>query len=54
LAEGICSWKYDGISGTECISEIYYVSQKAIGKNSRSTPGTYTGIFEFIKIMMPA
>lgn len=41
--------EYDGISGTECISEIYYVSQKAIGKNSRSTPGTYTGIFEFIR-----
>jgi len=40
---------YDGISGTEGISEIYYVSQKPIGRNSRSTPGTYTGVFESIR-----
>lgn len=41
--------EYDSISGAECISDIYYVSQKAIGKNSRSTPGTYTGVFELIR-----
>ena len=41
--------KYDSISGTERISDIYYVSQKAIGKNSRSTPGTYTGVFDLIR-----
>lgn len=40
---------FDDISGTEGISEVYYVSQKAIGKNSRSTPGTYTGVFELIR-----
>ncbi|MDD3168732.1 MAG: ATP-binding cassette domain-containing protein [Eubacteriales bacterium] len=41
--------EYDSISGTERISDIYYVSQKAIGKNSRSTPGTYTGVFDLIR-----
>ncbi len=41
--------EYDSISGTERISGIYYVSQKAIGKNSRSTPGTYTGVFDLVR-----
>lgn len=41
--------EYDSISGAERISDIYYVSQKAIGKNSRSTPGTYTGVFDLIR-----
>ena len=41
--------EYDHIEGAERISDIYYVSQKAIGKNSRSTPGTYTGVFELIR-----
>lgn len=41
--------EYDSISGVECISDVYYVSQKAIGKNSRSTPGTYTGAFDLIR-----
>lgn len=41
--------EYDTIIGTEYISDIYYVSQKAIGKNSRSTPGTYTGAFDLIR-----
>ncbi len=40
---------YISISGAERISDIYYVSQKAIGKNSRSTPGTYTGVFELVR-----
>jgi len=40
---------YDSIAGVEFISNIYYVSQKAIGKNSRSTPGTYTGVFDLIR-----
>lgn len=41
--------EYDSVSGVEGISDIYYVSQKAIGKNSRSTPGTYTGVFDLIR-----
>lgn len=41
--------EYDSISGAERISDIYYVSQKPIGKNSRSTPGTYTGVFDLVR-----
>lgn len=41
--------EYDSITGIEGISDIYYVSQKPIGKNSRSTPGTYTGVFDLIR-----
>lgn len=41
--------EYESISGIEHISDIYYVSQKAIGKNSRSNPGTYTGVFDLIR-----
>lgn len=41
--------EYDSISGLDGISNVYYVSQKPIGKNSRSTPGTYTGVFDLIR-----
>ncbi|QNU66208.1 SAM-dependent methyltransferase [Ruminiclostridium herbifermentans] len=41
--------EYDSISGIDGISNLYYVSQKPIGKNSRSTPGTYTGVFDLIR-----
>ncbi|GAB6106679.1 TrmO family methyltransferase domain-containing protein [Fusibacter bizertensis] len=41
--------EYDSISGIEQIGDIYYVSQRAIGKNSRSNPGTYTGVFDLIR-----
>lgn len=41
--------EYDCILWLEGISDIYYFNQKAIGKNSRSTPGTYTGVFELIR-----
>lgn len=40
---------YDQISGVEHITDIYYVNQKAIGKNSRSNPATYTGVFDLIR-----
>ena len=39
----------DCITGVKHINDIYYVSQKAIGKNSRSNPGTYTGVFDLIR-----
>lgn len=41
--------EYESISGTENIADIYYVNQKSIGKNSRSNPGTYTGVFDLIR-----
>ncbi len=41
--------EYDSITGAGRIRDICYVSQKAIGKNSRSNPGTYTGVFDLIR-----
>ena len=41
--------KYDDITGVDRIRDICYVSQNAIGKNSRSNPGTYTGVFDLIR-----
>lgn len=43
------SGEYDSVSGTERVSGIHYVSQKPIGKNSRSTPATYTGVFDSVR-----
>ncbi len=42
--------KYESLVGADRISDVFYVSQKAIGKNSRSTPGTYTGVFDLIRV----
>lgn len=41
--------EYDSIMGANRINDVYYVSQKPIGKNSRSNPGTYTGVFDLIR-----
>ncbi len=41
--------EYDSITGVNRINDIHFVSQKAIGKNSRSNPGTYTGVFDLIR-----
>lgn len=41
--------EYDSIAGLNHINDICFVSQKAIGKNSRSNPGTYTGVFDLIR-----
>ncbi|HKL78937.1 MAG TPA: TrmO family methyltransferase, partial [Mobilitalea sp.] len=41
--------EYDSISGVNHITDIYYVNQRAIGKNSRSNPATYTGVFDLIR-----
>jgi excinuclease ABC A subunit len=43
--------KYERLLGADRISDIIFVSQKAIGKNSRSTPGTYTGAFDLIRVL---
>lgn len=39
----------EAILGIEPIKDVSYVSQKAIGSNSRSNPGTYTGVFDNIR-----
>lgn len=48
---GLKNWchEYDSIIGVKNINDVYYVSQKAIGRNSRSNPGTYTGVFDLIR-----
>lgn len=40
---------YEYIRGLESFSEICYVNQNPIGSNARSTPGTYTGVFDLIR-----
>lgn len=37
------------IKGLEMIDDVSYVNQKAIGSNSRSNPGTYTGVLDLIR-----
>lgn len=44
-AEGLCQH----IEGLESFSEVCYVNQNPIGSNARSTPGTYTGVFDLIR-----
>jgi len=41
--------KYQSIDGIQSIVDMSFVSQKPIGSNSRSTPGTYTGVFDNIR-----
>ncbi|MBI9100176.1 MAG: excinuclease ABC subunit UvrA, partial [Spirochaetaceae bacterium] len=40
---------FSGISGIESFIDVNYVNQKPIGSNSRSNPGTYTGVFDLIR-----
>ena len=36
------------IPGLNIIANVNYVNRKAIGSNSRFSPATYTGVFDFI------
>lgn len=40
---------YDKLVSVGNLKEVHLVDQKAIGKNSRSNPGTYTGVFDLIR-----
>lgn len=40
---------YDKITGAESIEQVELVDQSPIGKSRRSTPATYTKIFDFIR-----
>ncbi len=40
---------YDLIKGVKQLKEVYFVSQKSIGKTPRSNPATYTGVFDYIR-----
>lgn len=41
--------KYQSIIGVEHVDNIELVDQSAIGKSSRSTPATYTKVFDYIR-----
>jgi len=50
LSEGIkINKNYDKLSGLENIKNIEFVDQSSIGKSSRSTPATYTKVFDDIR-----
>lgn len=40
---------FQSIKGLDKVKDIIYVNQKPIGSNSRSNPGTYTGVFDLIR-----
>ncbi|SNT11284.1 excinuclease ABC, A subunit [Anaerovirgula multivorans] len=40
---------FQKVIDTESFEDVCYVNQKAIGSNSRSNPGTYTGVFDLIR-----
>jgi len=41
--------EYDAITGLEDIREVIHVTQSSIGRTPRSTPATYTGLFDFVR-----
>lgn len=41
--------KLESIKGIENFIDVSYINQKSIGSNSRSNPGTYTGVFDLIR-----
>ena len=41
--------QYDTITGADIFDKIIFVDQKPIGRNSRSTPATYTGLMDEIR-----
>jgi excinuclease ABC subunit A len=41
--------EYDSITGLDGIQEVIHVTQSSIGRTPRSTPATYTGLFDFVR-----
>lgn len=41
--------KYESIHGIEFLDKVVHIDQSPIGKTPRSNPGTYTGVFNFIR-----
>lgn len=41
--------KYESIHGIEFLDKVVHIDQSPIGKTPRSNPGTYTGVFTFIR-----
>ena len=50
LGKGISEvGEYDSIEGLEDIAEVVHINQASIGRTPRSTPATYTGLFDFLR-----
>ncbi len=45
----VASGAYEKIKGLEHIDKVINIDQSPIGKTPRSNPGTYTGVFNFIR-----
>jgi excinuclease ABC subunit A len=45
----ITSGQYSAIEGLEYVDRVIHIDQSPIGRTPRSNPGTYTGIFSFIR-----
>ncbi|MDP6349045.1 MAG: excinuclease ABC subunit UvrA [Chloroflexota bacterium] len=43
---------FDGLDGVEQIDKVVVVDQSPIGRTARSTPATYTGVFDPIRALM--
>jgi len=43
--------KHDEMSGVELIDKVIMVDQEPIGQSSRSSPATYTGIFDIMRFL---
>ena len=41
--------KHKGIEGMECLDKVICIDQSPIGRTPRSTPATYTGVFDMIR-----
>jgi excinuclease ABC subunit A len=41
--------EFDSIEGVQDIQEVIHVTQSSIGRTPRSTPATYTGLFDFVR-----
>ncbi|PSG98945.1 MAG: excinuclease ABC subunit UvrA [Nanohaloarchaea archaeon SW_7_43_1] len=41
--------EHDDIEGTEQVESVRMIDQSPIGKTPRSNPGTYTGVFDYIR-----
>ncbi|MFP4255817.1 MAG: excinuclease ABC subunit UvrA [Desulfobacterales bacterium] len=41
--------KYDSVEGWQYVDKVININQSPIGRTPRSNPGTYTGVFSFIR-----
>ena len=51
---GTLPGKYESVSGYEYLDKVIDINQSPIGRPPRSNPGTYTGLFTFIRDLFAA